>query len=295
MARQDSEILTSMVVATLNRAREMEVLLRSLAAQKRNDFEVIVVDQNSDDRLAPILDAWKDELEIVRVRAENRGLCRARNAGAAHARGQWILFPDDDCWYPDDFLAHLDRLKVEHSADFYSGRSVNADGKTIMGTFQNTAKPIGQDAIWTTLIEWVMIIRRSAFEEVGGFDGEIGLGAGTPWGAYEAQDLALKLMGAGYKGYYDPTLVGHHPDDRSDRTSPANIAKIRAYSVGMGYVMRRHGYSFFSYVPRLLRPLAGVAIYTLSGRPALAKRSWEIFSGRWSGWKSAPAPASGRI
>jgi len=295
MAGPDSEILTSMVVATVGRARELETLLRSLVAQGRHDFEVIVVDQNADDRLGPVLAAWESRLNIVRLRVENRGLCRARNLGASRARGRWILFPDDDCWYPADFLSRLDGLRARHPADFYGGRSVNAQGETIMGTFETGPTPIDQQTVWTTLIEWMMIVRRPAFDEVGGFDAELGPGAGTPWGAYEVQDLALKLLAAGHGGYYDPALVGHHPDDRSDRTSPANIAKIRAYSIGMGYVMRKHGYAFSAYLPRLLRPLAGVAIYLLSGRPAMARRSWEIFSGRWSGWKSMPTAASDQM
>lgn len=294
MVRQNPEFLTSMIVATLGRSRELDGLLRSLAAQERTDFEVIVVDQNADERLEPILAAWADHLEIVRVRAESRGVCRARNAGAAHARGKWLLFPDDDCWYPADFLACLDRLRAVHPATFYGGRAVNAQGATIMGAFRTEPGPIGRDGIWTTLIEWMMVVRRDAFEAVGGFDEALGPGAGTPWGAYEAQDLALKLLGAGHDGYYDPRFTGHHPDERGDRTSPASIAKMRAYNGGMGYVMRKHGYGFPDYLPRLLRPLAGVAVYILSGRPNMAKRSWGIFSGRWSGWRNAPAPESSR-
>jgi glycosyltransferase involved in cell wall biosynthesis len=283
-----------MIVATLGRSRELDDLLRSLAAQQRRDLEIIIVDQNADDRLAPIVCNWTNHLRITRVRAESRGVCRARNIGAAHARGEWLLFPDDDCWYPDTFLSELDKLRSEHPAAFYSGRAVNAQGHTIMGDFRSVPGAIDRDAIWTTLIEWMMVVRRDAFEAVGGFDEKLGPGAGTPWGAYEAQDLALKLLTAGYAGYYDPALAGHHPDERSDRASAASIAKLRAYNVGMGYVMRKHGYRFLVYLPRLLRPLAGVAVYALTGRLMMARRSWGILSGRWSGWTSAPVPESSR-
>lgn len=95
-------------------------------------------------------------------------------------------------------------------------------------------------------------------------------------------------MAAGYRGYYDPTLVGHHPQDLSDRTSPANVAKIRTYSMGMGYVMRKHGYSARYFLPRLMRPLMGIALYTLSCKWGMAKRSLAIFSGRLFGWRHAP-------
>lgn len=279
-----------MVVATIGRSDELSLLLRSLCAQSRRDFEVIVVDQNPDDRLVPVLTAKEAELNIVHLRTDKHGVCRARNLGAAHARGEWLLFPDDDCWYPDDFLARLDAVRASHPADFYSGRAAAPDGRDIMGTFEPSAMPITRATVWTTLIEWMLTVRKAAFTKAGGFDENIGPGAKTAWGAYEVQDLALNLLSNGCRGYYDPSLMGHHPEDLSDRTTATNIAKMRVYSGGLGYVMRRHGYSLAAFLPRLLRPLAGVAVYTASGKPGMARRSWQIFLGRWTGWRDAPRP-----
>ncbi|WP_203425169.1 glycosyltransferase family A protein [Sinorhizobium sp. BG8] len=284
--RSDTRI--SMVVATLGRSGELEPLLASLAAQRRRDFELIVVDQNRDDRLVSVLAGWRDDFEIVHIRTPLPGVCRARNLGATKARGEWLLFPDDDCWYPDDFMARLDSLRKEHSADFYCGRAVNLSGETIMGNFSRIPAAIVRANVWTTLIEWMLLVRSSAFLAAGGFDEQIGPGSGTPWGAYEVQDLALSLLSTGAKGFYDPALTGFHPDDISDRTSPESIAKMRTYSSGLGYVMRKHGFGVASYLPRLLRPLAGVAVYGLTGRTGMAQRSLEIFRGRWSGWTDAP-------
>lgn len=292
MSRNGPEIATSMVVATLGRSHELDALLRSLVAQGRRDFELIIVDQNPDDRLAPVLASFAGSMTIVHLRTDKKGVCRARNLGAAEARGQWLIFPDDDCWYPADFLARIDTLKKAHPADFYSGRATDTQGRTIMGDFAAGAMPIERATIWTTLIEWMLVVKKSDFDAAGGFDVAIGPGSGTPWGAYEIQDLALKLLSAGRKGWYDPALIGHHPEDRSDQTTPAAVAKIRVYSTGLGYVMRKHGYRFSDYLPRLLRPLSGVVIYALSGKPGMARRSWNIFAGRWASWRTAPSPAA---
>lgn len=280
-----------MVVATIGRSDELSPLLQSLCAQGRRDFEIIVVDQNPDDRLVPVLADKGAGLNIVHLRTEIRGVCRARNLGAAHARGSWLLFPDDDCWYPGDFLDRLDAVRASHPADFYSGRAASTDGRDIMGTFEPTAMPITRATVWTTLIEWMLTVRKTAFMAAGGFDENIGPGAKTAWGAYEVQDLALNLLSNGSRGYYDPALIGHHPEDISDRTTAANIAKMRVYSGGLGYVMRKHGYALAAFLPRLLRPLAGVAIYGASGRLGMARRSWQIARGRWAGWRDAPPPA----
>lgn len=202
------------------------------------------------------------------------------------------MFPDDDCWYPRDLLARIDTLRKDHPADFYCGRATNALGQTIMGDFAAAAVPIEPATVWTTLIEWMLVVKRSDFDAAGGFDVAIGPGSDTQWGGYEIQDLALRLLSAGRTGWYDPAFIGHHPDDRSNRTTPAAVAKMRLYSMGLGYVMRKHGYGFGDYLPRLLRPLAGVVVYTFTGKPGMAYRSWSIFAGRWVGWRTAPTPIS---
>lgn len=287
MSRTAPEIQTSMVVATLGRSHELEALFNSLVGQNRNDFEVIVVDQNGDDRLASVLMAFADRLEIIHLRTDKRGVCRARNLGATHARGHWLMFPDDDCWYPSDLLSRVDMLRTAYPADFYCGRPTDTAGRTIMGDFAAESMPIERPTIWTTLIEWMLVVKKSAFDEADGFDIAIGPGSGTPWGAYEIQDLVLKLLATGRRGWYDPALTGYHPEDRNDQTTPGAIAKMRTYSTGLGYVMRKHGYRFIDYLPRLLRPLVGVVVYTFTGKPGMARRSWNIAAGRWFGWRAA--------
>lgn len=289
MLPDDPVFLISMVVATLGRSSELDLLLASLAALGRRDFEVILVDQNADERLVPIVSQWQDRVHIQHVRTDRAGVCRARNLGASKATGTWLLFPDDDCWYPADLIQRFEAISQAAPADFYCGRAVNAEGETIMGRFELSPRPIERENIWTTLIEWMLFVRCSAFEKAGGFDDRIGPGSGTPWGAYEVQDLALNLLSTGARGHYDPALTGHHPDDRLQAATPDGARKMRIYGAGLGYVMRKHGYRFTDYLPHLLRPLAGIAVYTVTGRPALARRSREILAGRWSGWRTAPA------
>ena len=278
----------SLVVATLGRAGEMEPLLNSLVLQAGVDFEVIIVDQNKDDRLEPLIKAYGDRLDIKHLRTPLPGVCRARNLGAGQATGDWLMFPDDDCWYPQDFFSTLGRIMEGVTADFYCGRATDLDGRNIMGTFADAPARVTRANIWVTLIEWLVVIRRSSFAAAGGFDEGIGPGSGTIWGAYEIQDLILKCLARGAEGHYSPELIGHHPEDRNDQTTPENIAKMYRYSAGLGYVMRGHGFSMLAFLPRLLRPLAGMLVYRLSGRGGMARRSGQILRGRIDGWRSAP-------
>ena len=96
----------SLVMATLGRSVEIERLFNSLVNQTYKNFEVIVVDQNEDDRVVKLVEQFRDRLEFVYVHSE-KGLSRARNVGLKHIHGDLVAFPDDDCWYHPDVLAHV--------------------------------------------------------------------------------------------------------------------------------------------------------------------------------------------
>ena len=84
-----------LVVATVGRVDELERLLGSLERQTHRGFTVLVVDQNDDDRLRPLL-AAHPALDIAHLRSAP-GLSRARNAALGAADGGLVAFPDDDC------------------------------------------------------------------------------------------------------------------------------------------------------------------------------------------------------
>lgn len=292
MSTNDRPIFVSMVVATLGRFAELDILMASLAAFRRRDFEIIVVDQNPDERLVDLLARWQGDLDIKHLRPKIKGLSRARNLGAADAKGEWLLFPDDDCWYAPDFLDRFEALVTRHPADFYCGRSVNAAGETIMVRFPEEAQAVRRENVWTTLIEWVFFVRRSTFEKSQGFDERLGVGAGTPWGACEGPDFVLNLLSSNATGFFEPSLTGHHPDERAAAPSPESIRKMQAYGAGLGYVMKKHRYAFTTFLPHLVRPILGTVVYTLTGKPMMAKRSRAMLAGRWFGWRSARAGAT---
>jgi glycosyltransferase involved in cell wall biosynthesis len=89
----------SLVLATVGRTQEVARFLDSLARQTYRDFELIVVDQNPDDRLVELLRPFELRFPIIHLRCE-RGVSRARNLGPKYVSGDIVGFPDDDCWYP---------------------------------------------------------------------------------------------------------------------------------------------------------------------------------------------------
>ena len=88
----------SLILATLNRTGEVDYLLKTLDRQTYRNFELIVVDQNADDRLVPLLAPYQANFPILHLQSA-KGLSRARNVALEHVSGDIVAFPDDDCAY----------------------------------------------------------------------------------------------------------------------------------------------------------------------------------------------------
>ena len=273
----------SLIVATKGRASPFRELFGSLETQSFRDFEVIVVDQNADDRVGtPETEGWSFPVLHVRTPHES-GLSRARNSGMVHAQGDVLLFPDDDCWYPPHFLGHaLDRM-ASLGCDVLSGRAADAQGRDINGRFEQAVTRISRAKVWTTGIEWVMFFKRAVLEAVGGYDPDIGVGAATPWQACEGQDIMLRALAAGFTCVFDPAIFGHHAE--LDVRSPGMLRKGRAYARGLGYVLRRHHYPLLQVASWLLRPALRGVQSLLKGDRAVAVYYGNVLAGRFEGWR----------
>ena len=84
-----SSARVSLVVSTVNRTGELARLMDSLLGQEFKDFEILVVDQNCDDRIVSVLEPYQSQLKISRITTPGRhGISSGRNDGwrQAHAR-----------------------------------------------------------------------------------------------------------------------------------------------------------------------------------------------------------------
>jgi glycosyltransferase involved in cell wall biosynthesis len=235
-------IKISLIVATLGRSAELDRLFDSLSGQDRTDFEVILVDQNSDNRLERLA-AGNGPFQVNWIRTPNiRGISRARNIGWRAARGELVIFPDDDCWYPPWLLSRGVEL-------LYA-----IQGNDINGRYAREPHRINRSNVWISGIEWVTLFKKSALVAVNGFDEDVGVGASTPWQACEGQELLLRALDNGLTCCFDPSFYGHHA--RFDEIpTEAMRAKGRAYGRGMGYVLRQHNYNYVAAANWIGRPL----------------------------------------
>jgi len=276
--------LLSLVIATLGRTDELNTLFDSLEAQTLRDFEVVVVDQNDDDRLVSVIAARTGSFPIRHLRTPHeRGLSRARNRGLPIARGQILLFPDDDCWYPTTFLADAVALMDKWRCDVLAGRAARETGESINGRYEPQACRSDRTNAWTTGIEWVMFFRREVLDVIGGYAEDVGVGASTPWQACEGVDIVMRANAAGFVCWFDPALAGHHAEIVVASPNAATRRKARAYGRGMGHVLRRFEFGISDKLRWLLRPGAGAILSLVRGRTAMSRYYVQVAMGRFEG------------
>jgi glycosyltransferase involved in cell wall biosynthesis len=275
----------SILLATLGRTSEVDHCLSAIARQTYRDFEVLVVDQNPDDRLKAILEPYAVEFPLRHLRCA-RGHSKAFNFGLREAKGELVAFPDDDSWYDADLLERVSAaFEANPEISGITGREIVETGFTCGGRWDAKPGLLTQRNVWRRAISFTMFLRRSAVQ-FALFDETLGVGAGTPWGAGEETDFLLHLIQHRHRILYDPSITVWHQGRSGPYTAPM-FAKARNYGMGMGRVLRKHRYSLWLVANHLIRPLGGAVEAMVTVRPKKAQYHWAVFAGRSRGWAAA--------
>jgi len=213
-----------------------------------------------------------------------KGLSRGRNAGIALATGDILCFPDDDCIYPAGLLRDVLLVFENTGADIVCGRAANEKGESINGRFEKIPQWIDRNNVFTTQIEWVVFFKKAVLEKINGYDEEVGVGASTPWQSCEGPEITIRALEEGFRGYYDPGIFAHHANLHSDRPDKNARRKSRRYARGMGYVMRKHRYSFVFLVKFIVRSIGGACFSLLKLRMRRALYYFNTALGRFEGF-----------
>ncbi len=238
-----------LVVATVGRVQELEHFLTALEFQTHQGFRLILVDQNPDDRLDPVVDATG--LDVLHLRSEP-GLSRARNAGLAHVTADVVAFPDDDCAYEQGLLTHVGSLFAKDPAlDGVAGRSVDRGGRS-SPSWKRDAAILTDRNLWNRAISYTIFLRRQVVKRVGSFDERLGLGSDEPWASGEEIDYLIRAVRGGDLIRYDPSLTVRH-DQSNEDTAFRDGASI-------GYLLRKHNYPLGMRGRMLVRPAGGMLV-----------------------------------
>jgi hypothetical protein len=203
--------LVSVIIPTYNRADTVRRSIDSALEQSYRPIEVIVVDDGSTDATRNLLEKYGDR--IVFTHQKNGGPSVARNTGVGLARGEFIAFLDsDDTWSPTKIARQVRLLLAggERVPCCICNASLIDGDESNTTTFAVSEVMSGlQEGFWMNpapiiatrfiLFNQVVMIRRAAFEKVGGYKPQMRL--------LEDHDIAFRLAQLGPWAFIAEPLV----------------------------------------------------------------------------------------
>jgi glycosyltransferase involved in cell wall biosynthesis len=234
----------SVVVATRERPDALDQCLGSLQASEHDSFEVIVVDQSTDEASAQVVERLGDA-RVRYMQQPGTGASRARNAGIAAARGAIIAFTDDDCTVPPQWLRLVEaacsgprppgvvlgalRAALADSYERFTPSWAPGRVRRLRWSWQSAFHGEGATAN--------MAARREVCERLSGFDELLGVGA--PFRSCEDNDFCERALRAGFAVLQDPRIEVLHWGARSRLDGAADRLRFD-YSRGYGAMLAKH-------------------------------------------------------
>lgn len=271
-------MILSLVQTCRNRYKELQRFIVSLNNQTNinfTDIEYIFIDQGNNEAILTYINS---SIKVKYIKTSPCSLSQARNIGLKYVSGEYVGFPDDDCWYTKDTLSKvLDYLNtgvdgvVAKGTDEY-GRLTNVfpEGKKVLNKFERCGA-----------ISYTIFVR---FHNYILFDENLGVGSPYGLNAGEETDYILRLLEKnGSKIIYDSSIIVHHPVF-AEKINRYTLAKIRSYSRGNGYLLHKHNFPIGYVLMQLVRPLCGCLVYFFQGKIKRSRHSFNVFAGRLQGY-----------
>lgn len=261
----------SLIIPTLGRKSELDVLLHSICEQTLQDFEVVIVDQNNNNLIDDICEKYKQFFPLIHKKVTFKGAARSRNYGVHFSSGEYINFPDDDSELSERLLELIvNEFEKTNNPDILFCKSLDKQTGDISGT-----KLLKEDAfvteknIYKTTIEYTMFVPRSVFIEIGGFDPN--LGVGTFYGAEEGADFVLRALYKGKTLLYKTNMHVYHPE-KINTYDDKQKKRVYNYSLGVGRLAYKHIfqykrlYAVKRYIEFVGKAVIGIFLYAFTNK-----------------------------
>lgn len=265
-------------------------------------FTVTIVDQSEDDATEMALQPFLQDPRMRYIRSASQGLSIGRNIGIENSTAELVAITDDDCELPPDWLRQFVRaFELDERIGAVFGKVLPGPHDAGMGfvpSYVFDTPSLARSIYEKHRVQGVgacMGVRRGIWQELGGFDPLLGVGA--PLRAGEEIDLAIRVLSAGHFVYETPEIyLVHH----GSYTWQQGAALIYGYWYGTGAVFGK----FFRARPFVATHLlAALAFRWISTRSPVASslgrqpRRWlqlrSFLQGFIAGMFTQAAPGAG--
>ena len=227
----------SVIIPTIGRSAEINLLLKSICLTNIPINEVIIVDQNCNTIIDDVVKIFDGEINILHLKVDFRGASKARNYGTLFATGEYICFPDDDAEFLGNTIEKALNIIERENVQVVFGRCVDRNNNNSVSKFVNHEGYLTLRKYEGMFVESTIFINKSLFLRYL-FDEK--LGVGTLHGAEEGHDLVLRLLNDKIRIFYSPDLLFYHPSKILTHTNEEEIRRAFYYRSGYGRLCRKH-------------------------------------------------------
>lgn len=195
MKSENRDKLLTVIIAVLNREHLLPRTLESIYDQSLHDFDLIIVDNGSDDGTMRVIEKWMPKFSGKGINAtvmteSRRGISRARNKGLTAVKTPWVMFFDSD----DEMESnHLQTIHEELTARpdtelmWFDIKLRDEDGWTEVKSVEDSDVMRGH-ILHSSLASARFVVRTALLNSLGGFDESIQ--------AWEDLELGVRLLSA---------------------------------------------------------------------------------------------------
>ncbi len=298
--------MISIIVCTYNRDQYLPKMLQSVVDQNcsKEDFELVLINNNSNDSTPEICTKFvetNNDLNIKYVVETKQGLSIARNRGIHEAKGDYLIFIDDDAFLEENYILELKNYLTNSPKMIGFGGKISpfleCELPQWMSTYLSTLMSIidlGNDLKLFSRTKYPiganMGVSRNVIDKIGIFNESLGR-TGTSMLGGEEKDFFFRLKEAHIPIYYFPKMFVHHVIPAKRLT--VEFVKNQALGIGSSEKLRTQSIGTISYLKRWILEFykwggtfALFVIYTFQGAPQkgimLIKFRYWISKGLWA-------------
>lgn len=214
--------MISVIIPTYNRETTIKRAVDSVLEQTYKNFEIIIVDDNSTDNTAKVIENIQDERIVYLRQSSNRGACVARNIGISKAKGKYIAFLDsDDQWISSKLEKEVNFLENNNlDIVFCSHKVVNSGLTKIVPELEIKKDRIGQWIFYDNFITTGAILGKKDCFVDEKFDKELT--------RFQDWDLVIRLIKKYRVGHLNEVLtVNYIQSDSLTKDDLAGVTSLR--------------------------------------------------------------------